>query len=99
MSTVHRQRAVLSLQKRNFPHLLEQAKAFYNGLSGNPTLFVNPNPQLVTFKSKILAFDQAQQVAVTRAIGAAPLLRQARAGPPVKPAGRALLAQHAPCRR
>jgi hypothetical protein len=71
MTTVHRLRAVLGLQKKNFPDLLAQAKAIFNGLSGNATLFVTPNPSLATLQTRIQAFDEAQQMAGTRAKGAA----------------------------
>jgi hypothetical protein len=71
MGTVHRLRAVLGLQKRNYPHLLGRAKAVHNGLSGNPTMFVDPNPSLAVLLGKIVAFDQAQQAADTRARGTA----------------------------
>ena len=79
MTTIHRLRAVLGLQKENFPDLLARAKAIYNGLSGNPTLFVTPNPSLATLEARIQAFDQAQQTAGTRAKGAAPA-RDLKAG-------------------
>jgi hypothetical protein len=71
MTTIHRLHAVLGLQKENFPDLLARAKAIYNGLSGNPTQFVTPNPSLATLQARIHAFDQAQQTAGTRAKGAA----------------------------
>src|SRR5215217_5438255 len=71
MSTVHRWRAVLNLQQKSFPHLLERAKAIYNGLSGNPTLFVTANPLFAKLQSRIQAFDKAQQTAGTRAKGSA----------------------------
>ena len=69
MATIPRLHAVLGLQKRNFPLLLARAKAIYNGLSGNPALFVTPNPSLATLQARIQAFDQAQQTACTRAHG------------------------------
>ena len=71
MATMPRLHAVLGLQRRNFPQLLARAKAIYNGLSGNSTLFVTPNPSLATLQARIQAFDQAQQAAGTRAKGAA----------------------------
>ena len=71
MTTLYRLHAVLGLQRRNFPDLLARAKAIYNGLSGNPTLFVTPNPSLATLQARIQAFDEAQQTAGTRAKGAA----------------------------
>jgi hypothetical protein len=71
MSSSRHQRVILGLLKRNFPHLLQRAKAIYNALLANPNLFANPSPSLATLLKKIQAFDEAQQLAGTHAAGAA----------------------------
>jgi hypothetical protein len=66
-----RPRLFLGLRRKDFPLLLEIAKAIYNGLLGHPSLFVDPQPPLPTLQGKIQAFDTAQQLTFTKTKGAA----------------------------
>ena len=78
MTTAHRLRFVLKLEKHNIPKLLDQTKAFYNGVKAHPEYFPNPNPSLAEILALITALDTAQQAMATHAPGAAAVRDKAR---------------------
>lgn len=78
MGSMRRVRAVLGIDKNDYSGLGPKGKAVHAGLSDHPDLFTDPLPKLNVFLGKILAFEQAQQLAGTRAKGSA-ALRNARA--------------------
>lgn len=79
MSTVNRIRVVLGLKRSNYPDLLVKGTGVYNGFSGNPAIFADPNPTLPILGARLQAFSQAQQTALNRAKGSA-AVRDQKAG-------------------
>lgn len=77
-SNNHRVRATLGINKKNIPAVLALAKAVYDGMLANPTLFPSPNPALAVLLALLTALDAAQRVVATRVQGAAALRDQKR---------------------
>lgn len=77
-SPTHRVRATLGINKKKITALLALAKAIYDGMLANPTLFPSPSPAMAVLLALITALDSAQRVVATRAKGAAAVRDQKR---------------------
>jgi hypothetical protein len=71
MTTVHRVRAVLKIIRTSTSSVLARAHAIHNGMAANPAQYAAPVPPLAALQAQIAKLDGAEQLAATRAKGAA----------------------------
>ena len=71
-TTLRRIRVTLGLKPKNYPYLLARAKAIYNAMLANSSIFPNPTPSMAVLLVLITNFDVAQQATSTKAKGTVP---------------------------
>jgi hypothetical protein len=71
MATIRRARGVLKVNKKNVRSVTNKATKMETGFSNNSAIFVTPNPPIASLQNQIAAVGKAQNLVLTRVVGAA----------------------------
>jgi hypothetical protein len=71
MASTHRARALAKINRNSTPSVTGRANVICTGIGAHPTLFPSPNPSLGSILAQIVAVNNAEVTAATRAPGAA----------------------------